>query len=452
VEQPPAHSGESTAPDLIGEVVDKRYRITEFIGSGGMANVYRAEHVTIKRPVAIKLLHQSINHLEQIKARFEREAFAAGRVDHPNCVTAMDFGQLDDGTHYLVMELLEGESLGDILDREGSLPVEQALHITRHVLHGLRYAHNAGVVHRDIKPDNVVVEERGNDPWFARLIDFGIAKLTGDAQVEEGGDKLTQAGIAFGTPVYMSPEQAYGQPAGPQSDLYSLSVLLYEMLTGEAPFQSDDKMAVLQMHSSKPPPPFAEIAPDKSIPPEVEALVQRGLAKTTDKRFASADEYLDAIIALMPQWQTDPVWAERTPTVMHRRLLTPVPGVRPNLRTPIHTPIATRHVTGWYRLEKGLAIALVGLAFLFIMLVAVGTDDAPDEYHAAIEQLAHARTCAERKQAVATLRKLGDKRAIPALRAARDRKAKKNSPQSNRCLRRDAITAIKALQKAKQPR
>lgn len=437
----------SDARGLVGQVVDKRYRVTDIIGIGGMANVYRAEHVTIRRAVAIKVLHPSISQLEQLTARFEREAFAAGRIEHPNCVTALDFGELADGSHYMVMELLEGESLGDILERDAPLDVERALHITRHVLHGLRAAHTAGVVHRDIKPDNVFVEVRDNDPAFARLIDFGIAKLLGEAVEEEGGDKLTQAGIAFGTPIYMSPEQAYGQPAGPQSDLYSLSVLLYEMLTGRPPFESDDKMAVLQMHASQPPPPFAEVAPDRDIPPEVEALVRKGLAKSPEDRFESADAYLTALIEMTHQW--DQVWAERTPTAMRQPLLTPMPGVgvssAPDMTLPPQSGVA-----GWSRLEKGLAAAVVGLAFLFILLVAVGTKDPPDPYEVAVKQLATAPTCAERKQAVAKLLELGDKRAIPALRAARDRKAKKkDSPASNRCLRKEAIKAIIVLKQKK---
>ncbi len=456
--------------DRIGVVVDKRYRITGLLGRGGMGSVYRAEHVTIKRPVALKLLHGALGQMDQIQARFEREAFAAGRVDHPNCVTASDFGELDDGSRYLVMELLDGVSLGEVLERDGALPVEQALHITRHLLHGLRYAHKAGVVHRDIKPDNVILEAKDNDPHFARLLDFGIAKLLGDAEAEEGGAKLTQAGIAFGTPVYMSPEQAYGDPVDPRADLYALSVMLYEMLAGAPPFWSDDKLAVLHMHRDKPPPPFAEVVPDRHIPAGVERLVRKGLEKRRDDRFQSADEFLTALVALMPQWETDAIWAERTPTALRKVAHTPRPVLQPHrgpttpnpvppppsvdqaaaaamlITPPPHQAVVPRR-RRLSRLEIGLVIAVSALTLMFILLVAGSSDDPADRYEAAVQQLESGETCEQRKQAVASLLELGDKRAIEPLRRARDRKARRRSPKSNRCLRKAAIEAIVSLQK-----
>jgi len=453
--------------ETIGLVVDKRYRITGVLGRGGMGNVYRAEHVTIKRPVALKLLIPSLGHLDHIKARFEREAFAAGRVDHPNCVTASDFGELEDGTRYLVMELLDGESLADVVEREAPLTVDRSLHIVRHLLHGLRFAHKAGVIHRDLKPDNVILDTKDGDENFARLLDFGIAKLLGDAQAEEGGAQLTQAGVAFGTPTYMSPEQAYGETVDARSDLYALSVMLYEMLTGRPPFINEDKMAVLNMHASRPPPPFSEVVPDLSFPPGVESLVRRGLEKPRDARFADAGEYIDAIVSLMPQWATDAIWSERTPTAM-RKVSVPAPGERRHVVTtasPVPPPpsVDQPHSVrvsagmpsqalpqarrGLSKLELGLVIGLSMLAFMFIMLVATGGDDPPDQFALLTNELATADTCEERKQAVVELRELGDRRAIEPLRKARDRKAKRGTPQSNRCLRKDAIAAIRTLQK-----
>ncbi|HUH02229.1 MAG TPA: serine/threonine-protein kinase, partial [Kofleriaceae bacterium] len=222
--------------EKIGTVIDRRYRITGLLGRGGMGSVYRAEHVRIRRPVAVKLLHPGYGQVEEIARRFEREAFATGRIDHPNIVIVSDFGELDDGTLYLVMELLDGVSLGDVMEEEKQLAPRRALRIIKHVLRGLGHAHAFEIIHRDIKPENVLLVEHAGEHEFAKILDFGIAKLVGDAELEEGGEKLTQAGVAFGTPAYISPEQATGSNIDHRADIYSLSVMLYEMLIGRAPF------------------------------------------------------------------------------------------------------------------------------------------------------------------------------------------------------------------------
>ncbi|HZJ72368.1 MAG TPA: serine/threonine-protein kinase, partial [Planctomycetota bacterium] len=186
---------DEAATEKIGTVIDKRYQITGLLGRGGMGSVYRAEHVRLKRQVALKLLHPEFGRIAELAKRFEREAFATGRIDHPNIVTVSDFGELEDGTLYLVMELLDGRSLADVLERERKLSPRRSLHITRHVLRGLGHAHKAGVVHRDIKPENVLLVEHAGDADFAKLLDFGIAKLIGEAADHDAGDKLTQAGV-----------------------------------------------------------------------------------------------------------------------------------------------------------------------------------------------------------------------------------------------------------------
>ena len=276
----------------INSVIDGRYRLTELIGQGGMGAVYRGEHTTIRRPVAVKLLHPELAQLPELVHRFEREAYAIGRIDHPNCVTISDFGHLDDGSVYLVMEYLQGETLGELLDRERMLDPLRAIHLTRHVVRGLRHAHHSGIVHRDVKPDNVVLVNLDGDPDFAKILDFGIAKLIGSAESHEH-DKLTQAGIAFGTPTYISPEQAMGDGAEPRSDLYSATVMLFEMLTGSPPFRADDKLELLAMHASRKPPLLADAAPGRKWPKELEATIQRGLGKRAVERFANADEFLE---------------------------------------------------------------------------------------------------------------------------------------------------------------
>jgi serine/threonine protein kinase len=316
--------------ERIGTVIDGRYRLDELVGRGGMGVVYKAEHVAIRRTVALKLLHSSLAGIPELRSRFEREAFAIGKIEHPNCVNVSDFGSLDDGSLYLVMEYLEGRSLGEVLEREHHLRPRRALRILRHVLTGLAHAHAHGIVHRDIKPDNVVLTIQGNEE-IAKILDFGIAKvLGGDARDEDV--KLTQAGVAFGTPVYMSPEQALGNPVDGRADLYAASVMAFEMLTGRPPFFSDDKLEVMSMHTTREVPPMREILegagyPGASVPPAVEALIVRGLAKRPIDRWATAEAYVAALDEVLLD-----LALEATPD-------TPVPEVT--------SPDEVRTHTGW---------------------------------------------------------------------------------------------------------
>ncbi len=284
--------------DMLGVIIAERYRITGFLGRGAMGSVYRAEHVTIRRPVALKLLHPALVSVPEISARFEREAFAVGRIDHPNCVSVSDFGKLDDGSLYLALELVHGRPLADVLEHEGRLPASRALHIVRHVLRGLGHAHREGIVHRDIKPGNVVLTERDGDEDFAKILDFGIAKLEGQAESVEGGEKLTQAGIACGTPTYMAPEQVLGESADARSDLYATGILLFELLAGRPPFADDDHVSILTMHTSQPPPALAEVAPEVTAPEGLDDVLQRALAKRREDRFESAEAMIADIDAV----------------------------------------------------------------------------------------------------------------------------------------------------------
>lgn len=279
----------------IGSTLDGRYRIDGLVGIGGMGSVYRCEHVGIGRPVAIKVLHADFIGNREASVRFQREAIASGRLEHPNIVGVSDFGLLDDGGCYLVMELLEGESLGDRLDRE-RIPWREAIDILRGVLRGLRHAHDRGVVHRDIKPDNVFLAVKDGDP-ITKILDFGIAKLFAGGTDDPGA---TRAGITVGTPAYLSPEQAVGGEITPASDLYSTTVLLFEMLTGRPPFEDKDPLAMLGAHVGRPPPTLAEVAPELSFPPELEKIIQQGLAKQAVERFTTANEYLAALAPLLP--------------------------------------------------------------------------------------------------------------------------------------------------------
>ncbi|NLE88712.1 MAG: serine/threonine protein kinase [Myxococcales bacterium] len=282
---------------LIGRILAERYRVTRLLGSGGMGAVYRAEHVHMRKAVALKVLHREMTAMPEVVARFEREAVAAARIEHPNVAAALDFGQLEDGAFYLVLEYIEGRSLSAALDAEGPFAPLRAVHITRQVAEALAAAHDAGVVHRDLKPDNIMLVERDGDPDFAKVLDFGIAKLRTDEG--DGQKALTQIGSVFGTPEYMSPEQAMGEPVDARSDLYALGMILYEMLAGQTAFASGsgELIAVLAKHMTAPPPPL----PDH-LPKALRDLTMRLLRKEPEARVQTAQELGALLGALELEW------------------------------------------------------------------------------------------------------------------------------------------------------
>ncbi len=274
---------------LIGRVFDGKYRLDQRLGGGGMGTVYRATHMLIDRPVAVKVLNQRFIGDETAQQRFRREARASGRVQHPNAVTVNDFGATDDGWLYIVMELLEGQTLRDLLAREAPLDPARAVSFTLQACGAVSAAHDAGLIHRDLKPANIFIEQRPNLAAVVKVLDFGIAKFA-IQEHDDDYETLTQVGAIIGTPRYMSPEQCTGAaPLTPASDVYSLGILLYEMLTGSVPFSADTPLAVALKQVSEPPRPPSEIVP--STPPELERVVLHALAKDPRARPASADEF-----------------------------------------------------------------------------------------------------------------------------------------------------------------
>ena len=286
---------------MIGRSLEGRYTIVSKLGAGSMGTVYRAKQHTMGREVAIKILRSDRALDESGKARFLREARANSLLASPNTVTVFDFGQSKTGELYLAMELLEGESLGQRLARNGRLPVDAAIDTTRQALRSLGEAHAKGIVHRDLKPDNLFFARVlsgalvGDDSRtttrheeIVKVVDFGIAKMLreGDAPMNV---VETQAGTVFGTPRYMSPEQAQGKPLDARSDLYSLGVMLYQMLTGRPPFTDDDAIVVMARHIKTPPKLPSEVCPEAQIPKEVEAAVMRVLAKDPADRPETAE-------------------------------------------------------------------------------------------------------------------------------------------------------------------
>jgi serine/threonine protein kinase len=278
--------------NLVGQVVGGRYQIEQLLGTGGMGSVYRAMHVHMRKTMALKVLHRELTSVPEVVARFEREAVAAARIEHECVASATDFGKLEDGSFYLVLEFIQGRSLRELLDAERVLPAARALHIAAQVARALEAAHALDIVHRDLKPDNVMLVNREGNADAVKVLDFGIAKVL----VDEASDQpLTQIGAVFGTPEYMSPQQAVGKGVDQRSDLYSVGVMLYEMLAGTTPFKSGDMMAVLSKQLTSEPPPLPA-----GTDPEIVALVMRLLAKEVDARVQSASELVAWIGRIAP--------------------------------------------------------------------------------------------------------------------------------------------------------
>jgi serine/threonine protein kinase len=262
-------------------MIDERYRVIERLGSGGMADVYCAEDTQLGRRVALKLLYRRFAEDAEFVERFRREASSAAGLQHPNIVGVFDRGEWD-GTYYIAMEYLQGHTLKQLVREHGAMPPDLAVDITIQVLRAAKFAHKRGVVHRDIKPHNVILDDEGR----AKVTDFGIARA--------GASDMTETGSIMGTAQYLSPEQAQGQPVSPRSDLYSIGVMLYELLTGKVPFDAESPVTIALKHVSEPPVPPLQLNP--AVPPALDAVVLRALEKEPAHRFADADEFAAALL------------------------------------------------------------------------------------------------------------------------------------------------------------
>lgn len=345
---------DATVPDSewIGRLVAGRFRLVQELGAGGIAVVFRAEDEELSRAVAVKILQEGGHGRAELRARFEREAKVLAALSHPNIVSLVDYG-VEDGRAFLVMELLRGRTVGELLDEEDVLAPERAFHILRQVVRALRYAHGEGLLHRDLKPDNVFLQSLPDTPDHVRLLDFGFAKFVGDEGKD--GPPLTQAGTVFGTPRYMAPEQLTGGSVDGRADLYAVAVILYEMLSGRRPFEGEVR-DVLKAKVTTDAPRLGAVAPDLEVAPELEAFLARALATRREERFADAEAFLEALDAI-PQ-----------PAVREKQLAAPPPAAAKKQTAAL--PIA-------------LLAAVPVAAFVVVLLAGLGVwlawpeDEAP---------------------------------------------------------------------------
>jgi serine/threonine-protein kinase len=286
-------------PNIGRDLLGGQFQILQKIGSGGMGSVYKAAQPDMNRMVAVKILHKKLVNRKDLMSRFRREARAMSHLTHPNTVKVLLYGELDDGSLYIVMEYLEGRNLNQVVRKEGPMSVDRAIPILIQVCGALQEAHLQGIVHRDLKPENIFLSTNGGLKDFPKVLDFGLAKVT-ERELRPGSIMLTQEGMVFGTPEFMSPEQAQGKVLDARSDIYSLATILYEMLTGKLPFDAKSPMEYIQLHVTKPPVPLDERVPGKVFPPGLGAAIAKALEKKPEDRYASAAEFAEALKPFAP--------------------------------------------------------------------------------------------------------------------------------------------------------
>lgn len=282
------------------EILSGQFKVLERVGSGGMGAVYRAHQPSMDRAVAVKILHSKFTNRKDLVSRFRREARAMSHLTHPNTAKVYLYGQLEDNACYIVMEYLEGRNLGQLVRQEGPLDPVRAVAILIQACGALEEAHQKGIIHRDLKPENIFLCKQGGIEDFAKVLDFGLAKVT-EREMQPGSLILTQEGMVFGTPEFMSPEQAQGKTLDARSDVYSLAVILYELLTGKLPFDARSPMEFITLHVQASPIRLGIRAPDRSFPPGLEDVLLKAMAKRPEDRHQSAAEFAASLAAVVPE-------------------------------------------------------------------------------------------------------------------------------------------------------
>jgi serine/threonine protein kinase len=370
-----SHLGPSQPDLLIGQTIGN-YLVTQKLGEGGMGSVYLAEHPSIGKKVALKVLHSEFSSNHDVANRFFQEAKAVNDIGHPNIVDIVDFGMIQAGSGreqlvYFIMEYLAGHTLSQVIHTESPMPPERALMIALQVADALSASHKCGIVHRDLKPDNIILVQRGRERDFVKLLDFGIAKLTGG---NAAGSHRTRAGIVMGTPAYMSPEQCEGRDSvDHRTDVYALGIVIYEMLTGRVPFIGEGYGEILVQHLTQRPTPVSQF---RMLPAHVEVVVMKALEKRADMRYPTMEEFMRAMadpvgyveahggVAGFLQRQLMPSSAPLPPVRLTPAPLTPPPGtlIAPAYVTPAPTTLGS--ATGQVqapRSKMGLIVAAVAI-------------------------------------------------------------------------------------------
>ena len=361
---------EAPSNDLTGKTLLGRYEILKKLGEGGMGTVYLGEHTTIKKRLAIKVLSQEFAHKKDLKDRFLQEARAASMISQENVVEINDFGDTPDGSSFFVMEFLAGEDLSDTIKKQGHLPWARVKPIMLQICRALAAAHEAGIIHRDMKPENCFRITRGKNEDFIKVLDFGIAKVTTEEEGGKEGKGLTKTGMIFGTPEYMSPEQAQGAKPDHRVDVYAVGVIMYELLTGKVPFHAETFMGILTKHMFEVPQAPSAMAPDADIPVEVEAIILKALQKDRDLRFQDMAEMAEAIervgtgaaaVAVINENIARPTQGEMMFTGGRP---TPVPGTIPPIAVGYEEPQKSKRGL-MFGLVGGLVLAAAGVGAFF---------------------------------------------------------------------------------------
>ena len=335
----PAGTRPRTRDRYIGqEILGGQFKILKRIGTGGMGSVYKASQPEMNRMVAVKILHAKLKNRKDLVSRFRREARAMSHLTHPNTVKVMMYGELDAGELYIVMEYLEGKNLNQIVKREGPLPVERAIPVLVQVCGALEEAHQLGMVHRDLKPENIFLTTSGGMTDFAKVLDFGLAKVT-ERELRPGSIMLTQEGMVFGTPEFMSPEQAQGLALDMRSDIYSLAIILYEALTGKLPFDARSSMEYIQLHVTKPAIHLDQRLPGKTFPPGLGDVLAKALEKDPDDRWDTATQFAEALAPYAPTTPASVSSGMQAPSTSTPPATPQAPPTQPSGHSPAATGV-----------------------------------------------------------------------------------------------------------------